>query len=365
LNYTALEQYWIWLSSIDGIGPKRFYQLLSAFGDARSVWDNTEDAAQILDRRSFASLKKAKSDVYFSRLFEIMDEKGIRAVCRIQDDYPELLGSIYDPPVTLYVRGNVSALNDERCFAIVGSRRCTRDGSRAAREFAGELARNHAVVVSGMAYGIDTAAHTGAVEAHGKTIAVFGCGVDIIYPASNEKLAMQILDEGGALVSEYAPGTQPYPGNFPARNRIISGLCSGMLLVEGARSSGAMHTVEFAQDQGRDVFAVPGSIYSSASEMPNRLIVQGAIPALSGWDILEYYRWAQRPDAAGAKKDELKNLSDDERTIVQALKNQPLSFQEIAQIANLSVNQLNSLLTMMELRGIIVKVPGSQYMSCI
>ena len=238
-----------------------------------------------------------------------------------------LLSQIYDPPVTLYVRGECP-LDGEKMFSIVGSRRCTRDGQRAAREIAAHLAREDVTIVSGLARGVDTYAHQGALSVHGKTIAVLGSGPDVIYPPENDQLAEQILIDGGAILSEYPPGTKPFSGHFPARNRIISGLTEGTLLVEGGHNSGAMITVNDALDQNRDVFAVPGSIYSPLSEAPNKLIVDGARPVVSAWEILDHYRWAERDEVLPAKKPTIE-LSDEERSIVLPLTEQPLSFEEM------------------------------------
>ena len=360
LGYSDMEQYWIWLSSVEGIGVKRFCQLLTIFEDARTVWDNVgAPEMRFLGAKTLQSLKAARSEEYFYRLFDRLEQLDCRAVARISDDYPEALQAIYDPPVTLYVRGDCP-LSDERMFAIVGSRRCTRDGQRAAREFAAQLAREGVTVVSGMARGADTCAHEGALAGHGRTIAVFGCGPDVIYPPENSELAERILADGGAIVSEYPPGTSPNAGHFPARNRIISGLTPGMLLVEGAKGSGAMITVQAALDQGRDVFAVPGSIYSPLSAMPNQLIVEGAHPALSAWEILEWYRWAQRPQQQPLKPGRLE-LDDRERKVVLPLTEQELTFQELVQLTGFEPSSLNSLLTMLELRGIIVRAPGGIY----
>ena len=248
----------------------------------------------------------------------------------------------------------------DRCFSIVGSRRCTRDGQRAAREFAETLAREGVCIVSGMAHGIDTAAHEGALIAMGKTIAVLGCGADVIYPPENEDLYRRILEGGGAVISEYAPGTKPKPGNFPARNRIISGLSQGTMLVEGAKGSGAMITIDFAAEQGRDIFAVPGGIYSSQSAMPNQLIVGGAYPVISPWEVLEHYRWGARPGAAEEKSAEAE-LSEEEKRIVEPLKIEQLSFDELVAQTEIAPAKLNSYLTILELRGIIVKAPGGLY----
>ena len=365
MNYTAMEQYWIWLSSVEGIGPKRFYQLLSVYEDPWQVWDalgagGARREMAFLGRAALSALKEARSEAAFYRLFDRLDKLGIRCVTRISDSYPARLTSIYDPPPTLYVRGECP-LDGDRMFAVVGSRRCTRDGQRAAREIAEGLARADVTVISGMARGIDTHAHEGALAGQGHTIAVLGCGVDICYPPENEDLMARILDQGGAVVSEYIPGTQPLPGNFPPRNRIISGMTDGTLLVEGAKKSGAMITVNYALEQGRDVFAVPGSIYSPLSATPNRMIVDGANPVISPWEILEFYRWGKRPEASEANPHREVQLDEEERALVEPLREQELSFEELVQLSGFSAQKLNSHLTMLELRGIIMKVPGGMY----
>ena len=365
MDYTAMEQYWIWLSSVEGVCPKRFYQLLTLYEDARSVWDALGGVLvppdmQGLGPGTLEKLRAARNERYFYTLFDRLERGGIRAVTRLSEGYPAPLTSIYDPPPTLFARGECP-LNGERMFAIVGSRRCTRDGQRAAREFAMGLAENGVTVVSGMARGIDSCAHQGALDGHGSTIAVLGCGVDVVYPPENDRLLNEILDGGGAVISEFVPGTPPTPGNFPARNRIISGLCEGTLIVEGAKASGAMITVNLALEQGRDVFAVPGSIYSPLSEAPNQMILDGAIPVLSPWDILEHYRWGQRPAAGTTRSAPKPELTPEDEALVAPLRNEALSFEELTQITGLSAAKLNSHLTMLELRGIIEKAPGGLY----
>ena len=365
MDYTVMEQYWIWLSSVDGIGPKRFYQLLSNYEDARQVWDalgalGMPEGMAFLGRQALHALREARSEAYFYRLFDRLDKLGVRAVSRLSDEYPARLTAIYDPPPTLYVRGECP-IDGERMFAIVGSRRCTRDGQRAAREIAEGLARSDVTVISGMARGIDTHAHEGALIGSGRTIAVLGCGADVCYPPENEELMRRILDSGGAIVSEYVPGTQPLPGNFPQRNRIISGMADGTLLVEGAKKSGAMITVNFALGQGRDVLAVPGPIYSPLSCTPNRMIVDGANPVISPWEILEYYHWGKRPEVSDANPHREVQLDPDEEKLVVPLREQELSFEELSILTGFSAQKLNSHLTMLELRGIIMKVPGGMY----
>ena len=367
MDYTAMDQYWIWLSSVEGIGPKRFYQLLALYEDARGVWDAlggplVPPDMQMLGPQALNNLRQARDERYFYRLFDKLERGGIQAVTRLSEDYPPPLSGIYDPPPTLYARGECP-LSGEKMLAVVGSRRCTRDGQRAAREFARGLAENGVTVVSGMARGIDSCAHRGALDAGGRTIAVLGCGVDVVYPPENDKLMAEILENGGAVVSELVPGTPPSPGNFPARNRIISGLTEGTLLVEGAKASGAMITVNLALEQGRDVFAIPGGIYSPLSEAPNRMILDGAFPVLSAWDILEHYRWAQRPGENGLRKGKPVELDEEEAAIVSPLRDEALSFDELAAATGFSAATLNSHLTMLELRGIIEKVPGGLYRS--
>ena len=361
MDLTAMEQYWVWLSSVEGIGPKRFYQLIGAYGNPQNVWDNVGDGGmQFLGAATLRKLKEARDERYFYALFNQLEKLDMRAITRDSALYPQRLLHIYDPPPVLYMMGECD-LNPERGFAIVGSRRCTRDGQRAAREMAETLAREDVTVVSGMAYGIDAAAHEGALIGMGRTVAVLGCGADVVYPHQHEELYRRILDNGGAAVSEYTPGTKPRPGNFPARNRIISGMSEGVLIVEGAERSGAMITVNDAIEQNRDVFAVPGSIYSSLSAAPNRLIVEGAYPVLSGWEILEHYRWAARPDARQSAPRNRIELDPDDDQIVKPLLEQELSFDELANLVDFPIAKLNSHLTMLELRGIIVKVPGGLY----
>jgi len=364
MEYSVMEQYWIWLSSIEGIGPRRFYQLLSLYSDAREIWENIRDPKlKFIGSKAHSALRAARDERYFYQLFAKLETTGVRAVTRVSDDYPGRLTRTVDAPPTLYVKGDAD-LNAERPFAIVGSRRCTRDGLRAAREFAEKLSREGVTVISGLAAGIDSAAHTGAVNAKAPTIAVLGCGPDIVYPQENLRLYGEILDNGGAIVSEYLPGMPPLAANFPARNRIISGMSRGVLIVEGAKRSGAMITVDFANEQGRDVFAVPGSIYSPLSATPNQLIVDGAVPAISAWEILEYYRWAERP-SENAVRHAAAELSADEETLVTPLREQSLTMSELCNMTGFSAQQANSLLTILELRGIIEKQPGGEYRAFI
>lgn len=355
-----MEQYWVWLSSVEGIGPKHFARLLASFGDARAVWDAVGDNEPLpLGPKTLANLREARTSSYFHRLFDQLEQVGAQPVTRISEGYSDLLSEICDPPPTLYVLGE-SDLRFDKPFAIVGTRSPTRDGTRSAGEFAERLARSGATVISGMARGIDAKAHEGCLKGGGRTVAVLGCGVDVIYPPEHADLRRRILESGGAIVSEYLPGTTPAPQNFPPRNRIISGLSAGVLLVEGSRKSGGMITADYAAEQGRDLFVIPGSIYSSAAEAPNALLMQGAFPVISPWDIPEHYKWAERPSQS-AREEKKPTLTPEEEAIVAPLRSESKTFGELEAETGLSASKLNSVLTMLELRGIIWKAPGGAY----
>lgn len=355
-----MEQYWIWLSCVDGIGPKRFYRLLSVYEDARNVWDNVGDEGmRFLGARTLANLRAARTQEFFYRLFARLQSGGMRALSRICDDYPAALSQIYDPPPTLFVRGEAN-LSAERMFAVVGSRRATREGKRAAREFCVALAREGVCVVSGLARGVDTCAHLGTLEGGGVTIAVLGSGADVIYPAENEALAEPDRRRGRRDRLGVRAGARPAQGNFPGAQPHHQRAFAGRSVGGGNQNLRGVITVSLAAEQGRDVFALPGSIYSPLSEAGNRLILEGAYPALSAWDILEHYRWASRPDMRSVKR-AAPELDEEEAPIYQALRAQEMTFDELMAEVKIPAPKLNSLLTMLELRGIIVKAPGGIY----
>ncbi|MBQ1257907.1 MAG: DNA-processing protein DprA, partial [Clostridia bacterium] len=284
---------------------------------------------------------------------------GITAIASSSSAYPARLLEIYDPPPTLYVRGNAD-LDFEKAFAVVGTRTPSFDGRKTASAFTETLSENGVTIISGLARGVDTIAHESCLNAGGKTVAVLGCGLNRMYPPENAELAERILSSGGALISEMLPDEGPQKWSFPMRNRIIAGLSEGVLIVEGRKTSGAMITAACALDASREVYAIPGSIYASLSEGPNHLIQNGAFPALSPWDILESRRWGTRPSEKKKSKVSAE-LNENEKFIVEKLKIQPLSFDEISNMSQFSTQELNSLLTMLILRGIIIKTPGNLY----
>ncbi len=359
MDYELIDQYWIWLSSVRGMSHRRFFGLMSQFESPRDVWENPKETKPLLDPEIYAALVDARTEERFYRLFYDMEKRGAVALTSRSPKYPKALLETEDYPPTIYVLGNTD-FDYERVYAIVGTRRPTYDGKKAAGEFSAAFAKNGICVVSGLARGIDTCAHKGCLEAGGRTIAVLGSGLNVIYPAENADLAKRIIDSGGAVISEMQLNDEPQKWSFPARNRIISGLSKGVLVIEGRKNSGGLITAERADEQSRDVFTLPGSIYSPMSEGTNILMQFGANIALSPWDIIEHSGWGERPQTASAKKAAY-SLSAEQQKIADCIANEPLSFDEIAQKTGFSAAALNSHLTMLILRGIILKTPGNHY----
>lgn len=274
------------LISVPGVGRTKFSRLVNEFGSAQEAWcSKLSDILSIggLNNKEVAQFEAYRKMVSPEKLLYEWSQKGICIVTEHDEAYPPLLRRIYDPPAVLFIRGVL--IPSFTGVAVVGSRRCSAYGKNVARTVSYELAKAGIVVVSGGARGIDTHAHRGAVEC-GKTIAVLGCGVDVVYPAENDKLFESIM-QNGCLISEYAPGTLPLAGQFPARNRIIAGMCPSVVVVEAAEKSGALITADFAMNENREVYAVPGTIFSTSSIGTNRLIQQGARLLLSPYEILD------------------------------------------------------------------------------
>ncbi len=279
-----------------------------------------------------------------------------------ENNYPGLLKKIYDPPKELYVRGDMNILNS-RCIAIVGTRKATHYGKESAKRLAYELSKNGFTIVSGLAEGIDTEAHKGALDAGGKTIAVFGCGIDQIFPSENRKLAEKI-EENGALISEYGPGAAAAKWTFPRRNRIISGLSVGTVMVEGHWESGAMITAKLALEEGREVFAVPGNIELDQSKGPHWLIKQGAKLVENVDDILEEFNMKRLSDGEKTRKADHSQLSIDEIKIVSQLSHEPKHIDDISAQSKLSVHEALGLLSVLEIKGAVKQLPGKYFIIC-
>jgi len=284
-------------------------------------------------------------------------------IIRISDkEYPELLKKIYDPPKELYVRGNIPALS-EKCLAIVGTRTATEYGKAIARKYAKELVQYGFTIVSGLAEGIDTESHRGALEGGGKTIAVFGCGIDQIFPASNIKLAEEI-EKCGALVSEYKPGTPGAQWTFPRRNRIISGLSLGVIMVEGHYDSGAMITAKLALDEGREVFAVPGNVEIEQTKGPHWLIKQGAKLTESVDDVLEEFNIKRVEGNVIEKEIDRSQLSNEEVKVISCLTKEPKHVDGISAETGTSSHETLGILAVLEIKGMVRQLPGKYFVIC-
>ncbi len=280
--------YWIWFSTIERLGPLQKKILLEKIGEPEKIYKT--DISKIekikgIKKDAITGIEKSKNNELLKRYEEYIYTHNINIININDSEYPQKLRNIYDPPITLYAKGNVDILKNTG-FAVIGSRNATKYGINVAKDVSYLLAKSGITIISGLARGIDRAAHLGALSAEGKTIAVLGCGVDICYPGENVGIYKEILSKG-LVLSEYIVGTKPNSGNFPARNRIISGLSEGVLVVEAKMTSGAIITADLALEQGKDVYAVPGNINSPYSEGTNELIKQGAIIVTNPSDILE------------------------------------------------------------------------------
>jgi DNA processing protein len=352
-------KYWVGLSTIPGIGRIRIYQLKEHFGSLKAAWEASEAGLRQagLDSRSVDSLLLLRSRIPLDAEMEKLERCKVRALSCEDPSYPSRLKEIYDYPPVLYVRGNLP-LQSEPHLAIVGTRRPTIYGRQVTEELVTDLVRSNITIVSGLARGIDSVAHRTAIDAGGKTIAVFASGLDIVYPAENANLAQAVM-EHGALVSEYPLGIRPKAENFPLRNRIMSGLSLGVLVIEAGERSGALITAHQAVEQNRDVFAIPGSILSPASKGTNRLIQEGAKLVCSGDDILVELNLTTI--AQQLQIEEFQPASDIEAAITKQLSSEPCHIDEISRRSGLSMPEVSSTLAMLELKRIAKQVGNMNY----
>ncbi|MEA3543609.1 MAG: DNA-processing protein DprA [Thermodesulfobacteriota bacterium] len=300
----------------------------------------------------------AENDRKFQQTLQKLESLQVRLVSFWDDEYPLLLREIHDPPALLYLRGK---LPDNDCFAIVGSRRATRAGLALTRELATTLAHHNVCIVSGLARGVDSAAHRGALDAQGATIAVLGCGIDRIYPPENSKLFHEIQREN-AIITEYPPETPPLAGHFPGRNRIISGLSRGVLIVEAAEKSGSLITGDFALEQGRELFAIPGALQNPNSRGTNRLLKEGAQFVTEAADILQLL-WPNQPSKQEQRQyhNFTEQLDEPALRVFRLLGHEPRHSDEIARECGLTPMELSAILLDLELRGGIQTLPGNHY----
>ncbi len=351
--------YWVGFNHIRGIGAVRMQRLLQFFGDLSIAWDAPLDAltAAGLSEKLALQVIESRKKIDPSQLFSSIQNKGIHILTSLDDAYPRKLREIDQPPPVLYTLGSLQP-EDDWAVAIVGTRRMTGYGKQVASELAAFLARHGVTVVSGLARGIDAAAHSSSIQSGGRTLAVLGCGVDVVYPPENKMIYQQITQHG-AVISDYCPGTAPEGVNFPPRNRIISGLTSATVVIEAAATSGALITSTFAAEQGREVFAVPGSIYAAQSKGTNDLIRQGARPLLDFEELLEILQYKHVNQSQTARK--LLPVDDVEAQVLQVLGDYPTHVDEIHVKSGLSMAVVSSTLTLLELKGMVYKSGPMNY----
>jgi DNA processing protein len=353
------KAYWVGFNMVRGIGAVRLKALLEHFGSLDAAWQAPADELRSvgLKEKIIENFHKVRSQVDLEHIWEKIKAQGIQVITWEDEVYPRRLKEIDQPPPTLYVRGELS-LEDEWAIAVVGTRRMTVYGRQVAEELSSFLASNHVTVVSGLARGVDAVAHQAALHADGRTIAVLGSGVDYIYPPEHRKLAEEICGHG-ALISEYIPGTQPESNNFPPRNRIISGLSMATVVIEAGETSGALITATFAVEQGREVFAVPGSILAPQSKGTNRLIREGARPMLNVEEVLEVLNLEQVQEYRQAR---LALPADEvEAKLLAVLQDEPLHVDEIQYRTGLPVDKVSAALVMMELKGMVRQAGAMTY----
>ncbi len=352
--------WWVAFHRISRLGSVRFGLLERAFPSLEEAWkaDGAALRAAGLDAATVDLVIARRPEIDPQRELERLEEAGVRPIPRFHSAYPSRLREIADPPPVIYVHGTLTP-QDEWALALVGTRRATAYGRQAAGEFARDLATNGVTVVSGLARGIDTIAHRAALDAGGRTIAVLANGLDTVYPPENRGLASEIA-EAGALISDYPLGTKPRAEFFPRRNRIMSGVALGTLVVEGDVKSGAMITARFAGEQNREVFAVPGSIFAPQSRGPLSLIRDGATPVASVEHVLE----ALNLTMIGAQMDFGRTAppaSEDERALMEVLTREPRHVDEVVRDSGLAAARVSATLALLELKGQVRDLGGMQY----
>jgi DNA processing protein len=363
------EEYNYWISNLPNIGPVKIDLLLQVFGSAEEVFrsskteldkmraDCNETGVRFTDRDVEALLQNRNQEKIQDK-YAKLEKSGIYFVAKEDKRYPGRLRQIYGAPFALYVKGNLPK-EEQKTLAIVGARECSGYGKEMARYLSAALAKEGIAIISGLARGIDTYAHMGALETGGVTFGILGCGIDICYPKENIKLYMEMQKEGG-LLSEYAPGTQPFAGNFPMRNRIISGLSDGILVIEAKEKSGSLITVDMGLEQGKDIYALPGRATDRLSEGCNNLIKMGAKLVTSPKDILEEMIPNYEQNMYEMKKNN-NMLETDGKIVYACLSLEPKHIEKIAENTGLPMDLLMEQLLLLELQGLVRQTMRNYY----
>jgi DNA processing protein len=352
-------KYWVGFNTIPGIGRVRLTQLEKYFGNLGNAWDAPigELKRAGLDSTALRAISQWRDKISPNSEMEKLEKHDVRVLTCQDAAYPARLKEIYDYPPIMYYRGSLLPV-DEWCVAVVGTRRATVYGKQVTEEIITDLARNKITIVSGLAKGIDTVAHRSALDAGGRSLAVFASGLDIIYPTENTSLVHRII-EHGAIISEYPLGTRPRAEYFPRRNRILSGLSLGVLVAEAGETSGAMITARMALEQNREVFAIPGSILSPVSRGTNSLIQEGAKLVRDCSDILEELNLK-----TVVRQMEMKEIlpgSDTENLLLRELSAEPTHIDEVCRKSGLPISTVSSTLAMMELKGMVRQIGTMNY----
>lgn len=349
---------WLAFSHVRGMGAVRFRKLLNHFGSLKLAWEAPEIALLEagMTEKLIQSLRETKKTFDPVHLQDDLNTKGIKVLTWQDVSYPPYLLEIAQPPPVLYVLGELTEA-DNLAMAIVGTRNVTSYGKQLCHDTATYLAGHGITIVSGLARGVDAIAHRAALKIGGRTLAVLGSGVDVIYPPEHRKLADAIMQKG-AIISDYAPGTRPEGINFPPRNRIISGLSRGTIVIEAGERSGALITAKFAAEQGRDVFAVPGSVLSPMSKGTNKLIGEGAIPMANPATVVSQLGLEKQKVNMQKEKVELSPL---ERRVFEALGHSTVHVDELCAKLDMPIEKLNATLTMMQLKGVVAQENNQEY----
>ncbi|PLX98865.1 MAG: DNA-protecting protein DprA [Desulfuromonas sp.] len=358
---TNTERAWLRLHLTRGLGRSGLFKLHAQFESPVPALSAVEvkGTAIFSPHRARINYPVAEDDPRFIAACDTLEKCQARIISFWDEEYPSLLRTIHDPPALIYLRGT---LDIDQAVGVVGSRRASTQGERTTWMICSDLARSGITIVSGMARGIDGVAHEAALAAGGTTIAVLGCGIDRIYPYENRKLYQQIPEQG-AVISEYPPGTKPLAGHFPGRNRIISGLSRGVLIVEAAEGSGSLITADFALDQGREVFAVPGAIQNPNSRGVNRLLKDGAHLVTGASDIVEIVRPSTTISHRQGRPESPELLNQKEKTIIEQLGDEPVQVDDLARKSGLTPTELSAILLQLELRGTVSQLPGMRYIA--
>lgn len=360
-------KFWLALNAIPGLGARRARVLLEQFGGPRAVLESPGSELRRVPGIGPELTKKIvawKKYITLEKEFRLIEKHQVKVAVVGGSSYPESLANIFDPPLILYIKGKLLP-RDGMAVAIVGSRRSSVYGRMTAEKLGRELAARGLTVVSGMARGIDSAAHKGALSSAGRTVAVLGSGLDVVYPPENKGL-MEKISRKGAVISEFPMATPPERGNFPRRNRIISGLSLGVVVVEAAQRSGALITVDCALEQGREVFALPGKVDSLTSGGTNRLIQQGAKLVTASEDIIEELEpiWGNlslKKETKSKNKSPLPSLKEEEKKIYTLLSDEPQHIDFLIRQSGFPAGRVSSILLMLQMKRLIKEVPGKMF----